>query len=274
MATKRKFYKSKCSQSWTEEYPVRAVSGDPYNFYCIPCGKKLSCDHQGVTDVSDHCKKDSHKANVESSKSQSSMKGFLKSNNSKFDEQVVNAVVMMRNFLGQHNSSLLTADHLSSLFKEVFPDSKIAKKYAAHRTKTTAILYKSLAPHCLNYIVEHCKVHPYSVGTDGSSDTGIEKMNPICVKIFDVTRSRTVTAHFLDMCLTSGVGSATAEGIFTAIEDVFENNRIPWENCVSLSVDNTNTMIGKNKSIASRFLEESKCFYCRLSMSSCSHSCK
>ena len=93
MATKRKFYKSKFSQSWTEEYPVRAVSGDPYKFYCIPCGKKLSCDHQGVKDVSDHCKKDSHKANVESS-----MKGFLKSNDSKFDEQVLNAEVMMTNF--------------------------------------------------------------------------------------------------------------------------------------------------------------------------------
>eukprot|EP00795_Rhopilema_esculentum_P011061 gene11061-19920_t len=258
MATKRKFYKSKFSQSWTEEYPVRAVSGDPYKFYCIPCGKKLSCDHQGVKDVSDHCKKDSHKANVESSKSQSSMKGFLKSNDSKFDEQVLNAEVMMTNFLVQHNISLLTADHLSSLFKEVFPDSKIAKKYAARRTKTTAILNKSLAPHCLNYIEEHCKVHPYSVGTDGSNDTGIEKMNPICVKIFDVNRSRTVTTHFLDMCVTSGVGSATAEGIFTAIEEVFENNRIPWENCVSLSVDNTNTMIGKNNSIASRFLEKSQ----------------
>ena len=186
------------------------------------------------------------------------MKGFLKSNDSKFDEQVLNAEVMMTNFLVQHNISLLTADHLSSLFKEVFPDRKIAKKYAARRKKTTAILNKSLAPHCLNYIVEHCKVHPYSVGTDGSNDTGIEKMNPICVQIFDVNRSRTVTTHFLDMCVTSGVGSATAEGIFTAIEEVFENNRIPWENCVSLSVDNTNTMIGKNNSIASRFLEKSQ----------------
>ena len=103
MATNRKFYKSKFSQSRTEEYPVRAVSGDPYKFYCIPCGKKLSCDHHGVKDVSDHCKKDSHKANVESSNSQSSMKGFLKSNDSKFDEQVLNAEVMMTNFLVQHH---------------------------------------------------------------------------------------------------------------------------------------------------------------------------
>ena len=149
MATKakRKFYRNRFNQSWTEDYPIQGVAGDPYKFHCVRCGKKLSCDHQGVKDVSDHCKKDSHKANFESSKSQSSMKGFLKSNDSKFDEQVLNAEVMMTNFLVQHNISLSTADHLSSLFKEVFPDSKIAKKYAARRTKTTAMLNKSLAPH-------------------------------------------------------------------------------------------------------------------------------
>ena len=83
-------------------------------------------------------------------------------------------------------------------------------------------------------------------------------MNPICVKIFDVKRSKTVTTHFLDMSLTSGANSSTAEGIFTAIDDVFSKNEIPWENCVSLSVDNTNTMIGKNNSLASRFLEKNE----------------
>ena len=47
------------------------------------------------------------------------------------------------------------------------------------------------------------------------------------------------------MCLTSGADGSTAEGIFTAIDEVFIKNQIPWENYVSLSDDNTNTMIGK-----------------------------
>ena len=58
--------------------------------------------------------------------------------------------------------------------------------------------------------MEHCKTHPYSVLTDDSNDTGIEKMNPICVKVFDGSRLTTVTTHFVDMCLTSGADGFTA----------------------------------------------------------------
>ena len=57
----------------------------------------------------------------------------------------------------QLNIALLNADHLTLLFKDAFPDSKIAKKYASRRTKTTAIINKSFAPHYLDYIMEHCK---------------------------------------------------------------------------------------------------------------------
>ena len=121
------------------------------------------------------------------------MTSFLTSTDSNLDKQVLNAEVMVTNFLVQLNIALL--------FKEAFPDSKIAKKYASRRTKTTVIISKSFAPHCVDYIVEHCKSQPYSVGTDGSNDTGVEKINPICVKIFDVNRLKTVTTHFVDMCL-------------------------------------------------------------------------
>ena len=257
-ATKHKFYKRKFNHTWMESYLVQGVSGDPYKFFCIPCCKKLSCDHEGLKDVTDHCKKESHKANAESSKKQSSVTSFLTSNDSNLDKQVLNAEVMVTNFLVQHNITLLTVDHLTLLFKGAFPGSKIAKKYASRLTKTTAIINKSFAPHCLDYIVEHCKSHPYSVATDSSNDTGIEKMNPICVKIFDINRLKTVTTRFVDMCLTSGANGSTAEGIFTAIDEVFTKNQIPWENCVSLTVGNTNTMTGKNNSIASRFLERNK----------------
>ena len=101
------------------------------SFFCIPCCKKLSCDDQGLKDIKDHCKKESHKTNVESSKKQSSMTSFLTSNDSNLDKQVLNAEVMVTNLLVQHNIALLTAYHLTLLFKEAFPDSKATKKYTS-----------------------------------------------------------------------------------------------------------------------------------------------
>ena len=104
---------------------------------------------------------------------------------------------MVTNFLVQHNLPLATADHPGPLFKSIFTDSKIASSYACAKTKTFTILNEAIAPHCLDYIVQHCKAHPYSVGHDGSNDIGIQKMNPVSIRVFDVKRSKTVRDHFL-----------------------------------------------------------------------------
>ena len=44
------------------------------------------------------------------------------------------------------------------------------------------------------------------------------------------------------MSLTSGADGSTVEGIFTAIDELFIKNQIPWENCVSFSINNTQTL--------------------------------
>ena len=86
-------------------------------------------------------------------KKQLSMRSFLNNETTPLDKQVINAEVMIPNFLSQHNLPLATSDHLSSLFKEAFPDNKIAKNYAARRTRTGAIINESLGPDCRNYIL-------------------------------------------------------------------------------------------------------------------------
>ena len=177
------------------------------------------------------------------------------------EKKVVNAEVKITNFLVQHNLLLATADHLSSLFKEVFPDSNIAKNYASRRTKTTSIINEAFAPHCREYLIQHCKSHPFSVVTDGSNDTGLEKMNPVCLQIFHVNRSKKVISHFLNMRFTSGKNASAAACIFDKINEKYTECGLPWENCVSLSIDNTNAMIGRKNSITSRFKQKSEsCF--------------
>ena len=199
-------YRTKFNNAWTAEYPIKSVPNDIYKFYCVPYHKALSYDHQGKKDVTDHCASPFHKECVKSRKNQATLDMFCARSTAQtsLEKKVVNAEVKITDFQVQHNLPLATANHLSSLFKEVFPDSNSAKNYASRRTETTSIINKAFAPHCCEHLIQHCKTHPFSVGTDGSNDTGLEKMNPVCLQIFDVNRSKKVTSHFLNMCLTSG----------------------------------------------------------------------
>ena len=77
-------------------------------------------------------------------------------------------------------------------------------------------------------------------------------MNPVTIRIFDINRSKMVTSHFYDMCVTSGVDGGKAATIFDAMDQKFTKDGMPWLNAISVSVDNTNAMIRRNNSIASR----------------------
>ena len=73
---------------------------------------------------------------------------------------------------------------------------------------------------------------PYYLCIDGSNDTGLLKMNPHTVRIFDLNRKK-VDTRFLDMCMTNGINSATAESIFSKMNEVLirHNIKLCWSGC-------------------------------------------
>lgn len=60
-----------------------------------------------------------------------------------------------------------------------------------------------------------------------------------------------VTSHFYDMCVTSGVDGGKGATIFDAMDQKVTKDGTLWLNAISLSVDNTNAMIGCSNLIAS-----------------------
>ena len=46
---------------------------------------------------------------------------------------------------------------------------------------------------------------------DESSDRGLEKMNGMCIHIFDIERSNKVEVKYFNMCTTSGEHCSTPE---------------------------------------------------------------
>ena len=97
----------------------------------------------------------------------------------------------------------------------MFPNSKIAKNFKCSRTKTTAILNQAMYPSLKRTVVKCMRTQPFSLVNDGSSDSGIKKMNALCAYIFNVNNSKPVEFKFYDMCSTSGEHCSKAETLFT-----------------------------------------------------------
>ena len=276
--TGSKTYKVAFKSEWKASYPVKEVKHDKYKFHCLPCGKNLTCHHQGLKDVKEHCNKPSQKQADDAWTKQTRLPSSYRGDTENvFKNTVLNAEVMVTNFIVQHNLPIATADHLAQLFKNVFPDSKIAASYASAKTKTFAVINKAFEPYCHSYLVNHCKSNPFSAGHDGSNDTSVQKMNPVAVRIFDIKISKMMSEHFFSMCLTEGKDAGKAFRIFEAIEESFETDQIPWNNFASFSVDNANAMVGKQNSVALRFLPKNPNIFIGLPLSFstyCSKSCQ
>ena len=162
--------------------------------------------------------------------------------------------------LAQHNIPLAIMDHLALLFRDIFPDSKIAKQFSAARTKTTCIINMALRPYFESILVAQMKEHPFAVAIDGSNYNGLQKMNPLTVRVFYLEQGLVCT-RFLDMCLTRGTDAGTAVKIFKSMEDALISRNIPWENCIGLSVDNTSVNVGRHNSLKSRALQRNGSIY-------------
>lgn len=222
------------------------------------CDKRLRCDHQGRKDIIAHSERKSHQALAKQLQSQSKLS--FSSPSASEASQRTEAELKMAVLTAHCNIPFAFHDKLSPAIRELFPDSKIASKYHSASTKATSMLNGAVAPVFISELVSSMKVHPFSICIDGSNDSGLEKINPITVRIYDVNINKVVT-RFLDMCTST---SSTAEALYTAL-----NGRLsellscenPWLNCISVGVDNTSVNIGIRNSIKSRVLQRNSNIY-------------
>ena len=152
-------------------------------------------------------------------------------------------------FLVEHNLPLATADHMSKLAKSMFPDSKIAAKYKCGRTKTSHILTGAVAKNVVKDLKEEItSAKWFGLATDGSSDED-DKYLPVLIRHIG-KESNLVETSLLDMPdINSG---STAEKMFDTCDSVIKSFSLDWNNCITYSSDNTNSMVGKRNSLLKR----------------------
>ena len=214
---------------WSKEWPCITKGSTAHHYRCSICRVERSCAHQGRKDIERHIGSDGHVKKVDAVRSSGKIQKFFNVASSvdkmtALEAKVRRAEVKVTSSMVKHNIPLAFAEHLSPLFREIFPDSEIAKAYGCGKTKTTCILNGVLKAYYQNDVVQQMRDRLFSVSLDGSNDTGRDKMNPITVKVFDVDR---VKHKFLDMCTTSGRGAGTAEVIFNNMDTVLQRFSIP-----------------------------------------------
>ena len=141
-------YKVKYKAEWKQLCPVKEVACDDNKFYCLPSGRTITCHHQGLGDIKKRCANERHKTAFKSWKKQKTLLFSTGNKQDSFQNKVTHPKVIVSNFLVQLNLPLVTADHLGPLFRNIFPESKIASAYSSARTKTTAIVNETFGSHC------------------------------------------------------------------------------------------------------------------------------
>ena len=95
-----KIYKVSFKNEWKVPYPVTEVKHDKYKFHCLPCGKNLTCQYQGLKGVKERCNKPSHKQAGASSRKQTRLPSLCRGDTEDvFRKKVLNAEVMDTNFI-------------------------------------------------------------------------------------------------------------------------------------------------------------------------------
>jgi len=107
----------------------------------LSVSKFVSCAHQGEADVKTHLQSACHIKCVNAMDGQKGIfKMFPSTATSGLTEKVTRAEVKMAVAMTNHNIPLAFSDHISPLLRDIFPDSVIAKKYSAAKTKMTCTI--------------------------------------------------------------------------------------------------------------------------------------
>ena len=236
-------YGKQYSKEW-EKDPIlkpwiQSVAGDATKAFFRHCKCEIRAHH---SDLQRHAATTKHKQNA----------AKLSSARTLFDvgcssKQVDNTEKIAELKLAAHiacHSSIATVDHLGEIVKNIS-----GKDISLHRTKCSALIKKALSPAVHDELLTDLKDQSYSLIIDESTDTGMEKQLCVVVRDYSQLKKCIVTTFLGIIALESG----TAEGIFNAVVQFLDTNKLQVEKCIGLATDGCNVMCGRNNSVITKF---------------------
>lgn len=197
--------------------------------------------HGGENDVTAHvntCNR--HKDMAKVASRSRSVSSFFRPQT---QQSTIKAETIWSMFTAKHNLAFLNSDHATKMFREMIPDSEIAKTFACGRTKTTAIVKEALAPYYHKKMVDNMS-NPFSILMDESNDK-VDKSSIILVKVLD-PEVGDVKTRFLDMPV---VNIGTARNLFRALKESLTKYSLDFSNAMAFMSDTANVMKGSRSGV-------------------------
>lgn len=208
--------------------------------HCTVCNHDINLTSTGKTAISVHNNTEKHKASARSIDSTKPMSTYLPSQSqpTTADYKAAAAEGTWAYHTVEHQQSFRSNDCTSQLFKVIFPDSDIAKKFASARTKTASIISGVLAPYAQKMLLSEVGAQPFSISVDASNHKEI-KLFPLVIRFF--TAKVGVKVRLLDLRSMPG---ETSEQIFNFILSSIKDNGLNLKHMTSFCADNAPVNFG------------------------------
>ena len=138
----------------------------------------------------------------------------------------------------KHQQTFLSNDCASQLFKAIFPNLGVAKKFASARTKTASIITGVFAPNAQKKLLFGLGTRPFSISVDASNHNEV-KLFPLVIRFFNVKAG--VTVCLLDLRAMPG---ETSEQIMNFILSSVKENELDLQLLTSFYADNAPVNFG------------------------------
>ena len=138
--SKKAKYTCKFTKEWVKDFSFTAKSHKGVEFArCRPCSMDINITRGGRNNVTKHVSLDNHKKNLIAASTSSRITSFITRETEEADK-VIYAETKFTMFVGKNNLPFSICDEYLKMVVDMFPDSELAKKYAAGKTKITQII--------------------------------------------------------------------------------------------------------------------------------------
>ena len=211
-----------------------------HSAHCNVCDCEINLEAIGKTAISVHNDTQKHKKCAQMINSNQSMEKFCArpSQPTTTDIKAAAAEGAWAYHTVKHNQSFNSNDCTSQLFKEIFPDLDVAKKFTSARTKITSINTGVLAPFAQHKVLSDLGTQPFSISVDASNHNEM-KLFPLVIRFFSAKVE--IDVRLLDLRSMPG---ETSEQIVNFIISSVEENDLDLQQLTSFCADNAPVNFG------------------------------